>query len=606
MSDTLRNTILRFAIIIIALGIGFLAVIGQIIHLQVGEKERWEKIAATQKRLVTKIEPNRGNILDADGRLLASSLPQYYVKMDTRVEALHLGGDTLLMHYVDSIAEGLSRIVGDESAQTYRNRILTAARSNHGKGKEIRVVKKRINYTQMKQIKALPLIKRGYYKSGFSFDEQHKRIKPFGSLASRSLGSIYAEGGYGNSGLEKQFESYLHGEEGRAMYQKVAGHWEYVPVQEAENGSDIITTLDANLLDITEAALRERLEGTQADWGCCILMEVKTGEIKAICNLDSDPDGKYYEKMNHAVTRVEPGSTFKTISLMAMLDDGKIDIDDTIRVSRQPWVYINSKHTDSHPKDTIYTVRSALAVSSNIAFAKMVTQGYEGKAEKFVNKLEKMGVTQGFAFEIPGANNPRIEIPKDKVTLSKMAYGYSVELSPLQILTFYNGIANGGKMIRPILVKRIEKDGDIIEEFKTETLKQSLCSSSTLKDVQSALHDVVWDDNLGTASVLKWGGKVIRKKAQSERVHIAGKTGTAQLIQNGHYQSGKHRMTFVGYFPEEAPEYTCICMINHPHNYGAYDAGMDCGKVVRVIAEKVMSYTGVKEWKKDNLVWVKK
>jgi len=601
MSEQLKNTIIRFAFVFFAITAGFVGVIAKILYIQVAEQEKWDAIAQKQVKRVCAIQPIRGNIYDNDGRLLASSTPQYYIWMDTRVEALHLGGDTLFNRYIGAISEGLSDIIGDYSTEEYRSRIVQAKRAK----RDFRITKTRINYLQKKQIQQLPLICRGIYKSGVHFEPINIRTKPYGTLGSRTVGSIYAADGTGNSGLEKRFEEFLHGKEGRAVRKKVAGRWTQIPTKNAVNGCDIVTTLDANLMDIVESSLRERLIATQADWGCCILMETKTGKIKAISNLDSDPDGNYYEKENHAVKRVEPGSTFKTISLMAVLDDGKMEIDDTIRVYRNGWKYFDSNHTDSHPKDTTYNLRSALAVSSNIAFAKMVTSSYEKKAEKFVSKLEKMGLTAGFDTEIPGTEKPRIDIPKDRVTLSKMAYGYSVELSPMQILAFYNGIANDGKMIRPYLVERVEREGETIEKYGTETLKSSLCKSSTLHQVQEALHDVVWDNDLGTASVLKWQSHIVRRKAQSDRVHIAGKTGTAQLLVKGRYQGQQHRITFVGYFPEENPQYTCICMINHPRNHPYYDAGGDCGSVVRTIAEKTIAYTGVWEWHNGEYTWKK-
>ena len=316
-------------------------------------------------------------------------------------------------------------------------------------------------------------------------------------------------------------------------------------------------------------------------------------------------DGRYLEKENHAVKRVEPGSTFKTLSLTAVLDDNKMDLYDTIQVSSRPWEYYSVSHTDAHKKDTVYTLRSALAVSSNIAFAKMVTRSYEQKAERFVAKLRSMGVCDSIKIEIPGVETPRINVPNDRVTLSKMAYGYSVEVSPLQLVTFYNAIANDGRMVKPMIVKRIERNGEVVERFKTETMHSHICSETALKEVRLALHDVVWDNHLGTASVRQWGGKIIDYKAQSDLVHIAGKTGTAQLLINGQYTAGRHRITFIGYFPEENPEYTCICMINHPHNYHMYDAGYDCGRVVREIAENTMAYAGVYELKDGQKIWTK-
>jgi len=594
MSDRLQNIVLRFAAIFLLIVAGFIAVLAKIIYTQTSpeEKAKWSKIADKQVVTNQPIQPTRGDILDANGNLLATSMPEYAVYMDTRVEALHLGGDTLFYRYVDSIAEGLSRIIGDKSPQEYRQRMIKAFKGRTTRERDARLCRRRVNYMQKKEIEQLPLVRRGYYKSGIHLEVQHVRKKPFGRLGSRTIGSIYAATGTGNAGLEKSFEKYLHGTEGVSTRQRVAGHWQNVPVKEAKDGYDIVTTIDVNLLDICEQAMMARLERTQADWGCCILMETETGEIKAICNLDRTEEGNYTEKFNHAVTRVEPGSTFKTISLMAALDDGKIEIDDTLRVYKNGWDYGVAHHTDSHPKDTIYTVRSALAVSSNIAFAKIITESYDKKAGKFVDKLKRMGITDSVYSEIPGAQNPRIQVPKDGVTLSKMAYGYSVELSPMQILTFYNSIANNGRMVRPFIVKEIRNNGRTLRTFKTETLQSSICRRSTLREVKDALHDVVWDNDLGTASVLKWQGRIVLHKAQSDLVHIAGKTGTAQLVRHGHYQKNMHRMTFVGYFPEEAPMYTCICMMEYPKNRGAYDAGLDCGTVVRQIAEKTIAYAG--------------
>ncbi len=610
MPDPRRNAILRFAIVFGLLLLGFVAVIGHIIKVQVFERDYWMQMATTQQPNAKVINPQRGNILDKDGRLLVSSVPEYYVYMDTRVPALHMNNDSLFNLYIDSICIGMSRIVKDKSASEYKSLITNSFRKRNGKdrngrprenGSYVRLCTKRVSYIQKREIQQLPLFRKGYYQSGLSLEEYPQRKKPFGSLASRTLGTIITTTGKGNTGLEKTFENDLHGIDGLAEKERVGGQWVDVTIVDAVNGYDLVTTLDANLLDITETALRGCLERTRADWGCCILMETQSGKIRAICNLDRDSEGGYSEKANHAVTRVEPGSTFKTIAMMAALDDGKVNITDTFEVYREGWKYHDALHRDAHPHDTIYTVRSALAVSSNIAFAKMILKSYDGKAAKFVDKLQRMGLKDSVYCEIPGAQNARIDVPDDAVTLSRMAYGYSVELTPMQILTFYNGIANDGKMIRPYLVERVVDGEKVIRRYDTETLKSSMCRQSTLEDVRAALHDVVWDNHLGTASVLPWGAP----KAQSKLVPIAGKTGTAQLFRNGRYQPREHRMTFVGYFPEDNPQYTCICMVEHPKNYGAYDAGMDCGIVVRQIAEKTIVYSGHYVIKGDSLVYEK-
>ena len=589
MSDEQKNIILRFAVIFLLIAAGFIAVVIKIFYIQVVEKDDWLKIAERQEPVLRPVPATRGNILDCNGALLASSMPQYMLYMDTRVPALHDKNGKLFKEHIDTLAATLYHVVGEESAAEYK-RIITQG-YNRGDGR-LKLSKSRINYLQKRQLDELPLLKMGKYKSGILFEEQPERIKPFGRSASRTIGNIYRDKGYGNSGLEMAFEQELRGEEGLSARQRIGGRMEHVTIREAKDGYDIRTTIDANLQDIVEHSLLVPLEKFNAEWGCCILMEVETGEIKAIANLDRGNDGQYYELQNHAVNRVEPGSTFKPIALMVALDDGKIDIDDTIRIHKNGWEYMRLKHRDAHPMDTVLSVRSGLAVSSNIMMAKIITHAYEGSAKKFVNRIRRIGLMDSVYCEIPGAQRVRIDVPKDTVTLSKMSYGYSVELSPMQLAMFYNAIANDGRMMRPMLVKGIEENGEVVEAFHPEVVKSSICSSSTLEDMRSALHDVVWDNDLGTASVRKWNGHIVGKKAQSDIVSIAGKTGTAQLFIDGRYQSRRHRITFVGYFPEDNPRYTCICMINDPQQYPLYDAGFDCGGVVRRIAERTMAYTG--------------
>lgn len=591
MLDEQKNTVWRFAIIFILISLGFLAVLGKIIYIQTVERSEWMKVAEKQVPTHRPIKATRGNILDCNGQLLASSMPQYYIYMDTRADALVINNSQLLKEHLDSLCHDLTSIIGDYTTEEYRQRIVQGQKQGN---RRLKLSKGRINYLQRRALEQNSLIRLGKYKSGVFFEDQHRRIKPYGLLASRTIGSINGEEGIGTAGLEKAFDKELHGVDGISSLQRIGGRNESVTIEEAQDGMDIITTIDANLQDITENALLTKLKEKNAQWGCCILMETHTGYIRAIANLDRGSDGEYYESLNHAVQRVEPGSTFKTISLVAAMDDGKIEIDDTISVTKKPWVYMRkSKHTDAHPMDTILDVRSALAVSSNIALAKMITSSYEGSARKFVRKIERMGLCDSIYCEIPGAEQARIDIPKDTVTLSKMSYGYSVEMSPMHIAMFYNAIANNGKMMRPMLVSAIQKEGEIVKRFKPTTLNSSICSRSTLREIQGALHDVVWDEHLGTASKRPWSNK-----AQSNLVALAGKTGTAQLYIPGKgYSNRKHRITFVGYFPEANPEYTCICMIENPQY--PYDAGMDCGSTVRVIAEKTMAHCGYYVWEDD-------
>ena len=603
MSENIRNTILRFAMVFVAILLGFLVVWCRIIKIQTVERAEWMKKVANRENNEKPLAAIRGNIYDSEGRLLASSVPQYHVYMDGRVEALHQNNGELMFAYVDSMAMGLSRIVGDQTPAEYRASMMNAYRGSNGKGSIVKLSSARISYTQYKEIKKLPLISRGVYKSGVYFENLNLRVKPFNSLSSRTIGTLAVKDGQAKTGIEKRFDSYLRGKDGVKSRERVAGTWQYVAKVDAVNGADVYTTLDANLIDICENPLRSKLEALQADWGCVVLMEVKTGEIKAMCNLTRAGDGEYYELANHAVTRMEPGSTFKTIALMAALDDGKISMSDSIQVDSLGWDYYGSKHIDAHPRNTTYNIRQALAVSSNIALAKIVTKGYDGSSKKFVRKLKNMGLCDSVDYIIPGAQQALIQAPEnDTVTISKMAYGYSVELSPLQMLMFYNGIANNGKMITPILVKQICKEDKVIKRFESKVICNHLCDNGTLRNIKDCLHDVVWDNELGTASVNPWG----MRKAQSKIVSIAGKTGTAQVFENGRYSSKKHRMSFVGYFPEDKPQYSCICVIHGARNYGYYDAGMDCGNVVRNIAEKTMAYTNEYVIEDGKLVFVQK
>ena len=402
MIDEQRNTVWRFAIIFAVILCGFLAVMGKIIYVQTVERDEWLKVAEKQVPTRKPIQATRGNILDCNGQFLASSMPQYYMYMDASVPALHDNNGHLFTTYIDTLARDLSIIVPEHTQAEYEARITRAyVRSD----KRLRVCDHRINYLQRRELERNPLLKKGKYKSGVFFEDQYRRIKPFGILASRTIGGIYGDGGGGNSGLEKRFDKELRGIDGMSSIQRIGGRNESVTEIEAQDGLDVVTTIDANLQDIVENVLMAKTVERHAKWGCTILMETQTGYIRAIANLDRDPQSEdYFEAQNHAVQRVEPGSTFKTIALVAALDDGKIGIDDTVSISRQPWQYFSVKHTDAHPMDTLLTVRSALAVSSNIALAKLITRSYEGSAKKFVRRIERMGLMDSVYCEIPGAD----------------------------------------------------------------------------------------------------------------------------------------------------------------------------------------------------------
>lgn len=585
MNDKQKKTVIRFAVIFALITAGFVAVMAKIAITQLVEREDLMKIASKQKSKDYTIEANRGNIYDCQGRLLAGSAPTYRIYMDTRIQALHEKKGKLFNTYIDSVSTALADYFGDRTVAEYKRYIQHGYNTGNGR---LKLYPRRLTYTEMKAVRAMPLFNQGKLKSGLIVESNYQRIKPFGSLASRSIGGILGNNGRGVSGLEKTFDDVLRGEEGEIGTHTIEGHTVSQVNREAVDGYDIVTTIDANLQDIVESNLRQTLTRLNADWGCCILMETHSGEVRAISNLGRTEDGRYMEDKNYAVTRVEPGSTFKTYALMAALDDGKVSLDDTLSTNGGVWYYSDPKRpiSDAHRYNHNITVKQALAASSNVALAKIVTRAYEKKAQRFVSKLDKMGVRDSIPFEIPGTNLPFIEAPKDGETLARMAFGYYVELPPVYTLMFYNAIANNGKMIRPFLVKEVQSNGQTIRRYSTSTVASSVCKSSTLRDIRRCLEAVVWDNEYGTASVNPWGGR----KAQSDIVHIAGKTGTARVLENGKYLSNFHRIAFCGYFPMDNPQFTCICVIQKPRN--PYDAGMDCGGTVRRIAEKTMAYSG--------------
>ena len=577
-----QNLLIRYVVICAIAFVALTAVIGKIIYIQTKERDRWMEEAAKQKRTDVEVAPNRGNIYAADGRLMASSFPTYTLYIDPGTEWYMQDTNKNFNKYIDTIAYTFSHIIGDSSAAAYKRHITAA----HDRGtRRLKVSKTAVSYCQKKKISESEPFCFGRNKGGLTFNEHKKRKQPFGSLARRTLGNVNTSSdpktsileGEGNSGLELYYNDLLKGTPGRSIRQRVATKDEYEIIEPAVDGCDIHTTLDIDLLDITEYALRKQLEYSEASWGCAVLMETSTGNIRAISNLKRNEHGKYYESVNYAAQAFEPGSTFKTFSLMAALDDNLIELTDSIKTGDGTWIYKDPKNPihDAHPSGTV-TAKQALTVSSNVALAKIITSGYKEDTKKYVAKLERMGLKEPITIAIPGAHNVNISVPEDKESLAHMAFGYSVTIPPIYTLAYYNAIANGGVLVEPKLVNEIRQNGKVIEEFPTHVLKNSICKSSTLSEIRECLESVVWDKG-GTA-----------RAAQSDTVRIAGKTGTARVVENGKYIDA-HRVTFCGFFPYDNPQYTCICVIERPKRGGA---GSLCGKAVRDIAEHTMAIKG--------------
>lgn len=586
MVDKRKNIVVRFGIVYITILLLFLLVVYKIVEIQFFEREEWMKLAERQKRTDITVKPKRGNIYAYDGRLLASSIPTYYVYMDMRVPALQQNDGELFYSHLDELSVALSQFFGERTPDAYKRMLLTGYRERRG---ELLLHPRRISYSQLKDLRTLPLFKLGRNRSGLFEREFVRRVKPFGSLASRTIGDVYAdEVKGGRSGLEGSFNDQLVGVPGVSTRQKMAN--KYIETIEVEpvDGLDIYSTIDIDLQDIAEKALRDTIGALGARSGLVVLMEVKTGEIKAMVNLDRDEQtGTYFEGANHALTAMtEPGSTFKIASLMAVLDEGKVKLTDRVETGNgkmQISTRIMRDHNHERGGYGVLTVDEVIHVSSNVGISKLVMETFGSRPEKFIEKLYDFRLNDSLPIQMKGVAKPWIKHPiKNKkdwyaTSLAWISIGYETKIPPIYTLTFFNAIANGGKMVKPLFVKEIRRNDQVVESFQTEVLKSSLCKATTLRDVQQSLLGVVEGD------------KATAKNVKSNIVSIAGKTGTAQISQGSlGYRTGqtRHNVSFCGYFPAEDPVYSCIVVITAPE--GLPSGGRMAGAIFKKVAERTM------------------
>ncbi|MDD4922994.1 MAG: penicillin-binding transpeptidase domain-containing protein, partial [Bacteroidales bacterium] len=450
------------------------------------------------------------------------------------------------------------------------------------------ISKRKVSHTELKEVRKFPLFGKGRYQSGLYEKKYLQRQKPFGSLASRTIGDIYGDFNKGGkNGLELRYDSLLRGQPGVCVRQKVAGKYMGVNERDPVDGIDLVTTLDIHLQDIAETALGRELRRVNAASGTVVLMEVETGEIRAISNLGLTPSGDYYETQNYAVSdQSEPGSTFKTFSMIVALEDKKVHPDDSVDAGNGIKMMYGSRMTDHNANHGGYhTITAAKSIwfSSNIGVSSLIDKYYHSQPCKFVDGLYRMGLNKPMDLEIPGSARPFIPYPVGtkrywaKTDLPWMSIGYVTQIPPIYTLAFYNAIANNGKLIRPFFVKAFSRNGEVVEEFKTTTLNEKICSDTTLTMIKLMLDSVVGH---GTGS-----------GARSKMVAIAGKTGTAQLSKgsSGYQQGGKtHQVSFCGYFPADKPKYSCIVVIREPKGE-IPSGGKQAGGVFREVAERIFS-----------------
>ncbi len=549
------------------------------------EREYWTQVSSRLKKDSVEISPVRGNILSCDGRLMASSLPEFKLFMDFKA-----GGekkDSLWKVKVDSICEGLHEIFPEKSAAEFKAHL----EEGHKKmSQNWPIWHKRVPYDIYSQVKKLPVFNLSKFKGGFHIVEFNARQRPFGSLARRTIGDMFGAKDTARCGLELSYDSILRGKKGLLKRRKVMNKYLSITEMEAIDGADIVTTIDVGMQDLAERAVIDELREINGNVGVAIIMEVQTGDIKAIVNMTKCSDGEYREVKNNAVADLlEPGSVFKTASLMVALDDGVVDTTYMVETGSGIWDMYGAKMRDHNWHKGGYQTISlprTLEVSSNIGVSRIIDRFYGKNPEKFVEGINRLGLSANLNLPLVGATAPRIRMPKknsrgqyinwSKTALPWMSIGYETQIPPISTLTFYNAIANNGKMVRPRFVQRIVKDGEVIQEFPTEVIKEKICKEKTLREMQTILEHVV-SQGLG-------------KKAGSPSFKVAGKTGTAQVSKGaGGYKTGmtNYLLSFAGYFPADAPRYSCIVCIQKS-GLPASGGGMS-GLVFHNIAEGIMA-----------------
>jgi cell division protein FtsI (penicillin-binding protein 3) len=579
MSVVKKDILWRVAIVYLFM-VGFgIAIFSRVIYLQFVEKEKWSVSSVAAPIREVPIYSTRGDIYSADGRVLALSVPYYEIRMDFTVDALT---SNVFYGEVDQLSRKLSAIFGDKSAERYK-RDLIQARKNR---RQYYLVKDDVSYDQMLKAKEFPIFKMGRYKGGVRFIQDAKRIRPNGYLAARTIGSTTKSELGNRVGIEGSFDEVLTGRQGLMLQKLMAGDM-YVPLSdgnliEPKDGKDIITTIDLNIQDVAEKALLKQLKAHGARNGTAVLMEVKTGEIKAIANLQRDESGRYWESYNFAVGEsTVPGSTFKLVSLMLAMEDGYVDIDDIIDTGNGQTSYYGVKLVDSNDEQFgKITVQQVFEKSSNVGVSKIIFDNYKSNPQKFINGVYDLGLNKVLGLDIHGEGTPDIKYPGTNgwsgISLPWMSIGYEMALTPMQILTLYNAVANDGVMVKPRLVNEVRFHGSLVESFSPEIINSSICSRSTLKKLQKMCLGVVEN---GTARNLK-----------NENFKIAGKTGTAQIPDKKTRYKEKSRITyqasFVGYFPADNPRYSCIVVVNAPSRY-VYYGNLVAGPVFKEIANKV-------------------
>ena len=589
----------RYMIIAVVLTIIGIAIIGKAFYIMTAKKQYWTEVANRLKRDSVSVKPTRGNILSCDGQLMATSIPEYKIFMDFQAAAF-VDGDSLWLDKVDSVCDGLSKIFPSITAHEFKVWLETGKRKVNKNGsigaRHWPIWTKRIDYNTYTEVSQLPFFNMPKYKSGFHTEEFNARRRPFGSLALRTVGGMFGAKDSAYYGLELSYDSLLRGTPGITGRRKILNKYMNIPVTLPVDGCDIVTTIDVNMQDLAERSLLDMLKSPQVngEMGVAILMEVATGDVKAIVNMirtqDEQGNTRYVEAVNSAISyRCEPGSVFKVASFLVALDDEVVDTSYVIHTGCGVEMMHGRPMKDHNWRRGGYgdiNMARALEVSSNIGVSHIIDKYYGKEPERYVKGLYRIGIHEDLKLPLVGYLPPRIRMPEknkrgqylnwSKTALPWMSIGYETQIAPINTVTFYNAIANNGKMMRPRFIKKVMKNGETIAEYPPQVIKERIAKPKALKTMQTILEHVV-SQGLG-------------RKAGSPLFKVAGKTGTAQVAdQFGGYHSGitRYWLSFAGYFPANDPKYSCIVCIKKS-GLPASGGGMS-GVVFHHIAEGVMA-----------------
>ena len=586
--ERVRTSYMRYFLIGLVLSVLSVAVFLKTTWTATVDAAAWKGLNAHMHKGNQPSLPRRGNIYSDENTLLAISVPRYETRIDFRAAGFDAD---LFAHNVDSLAYRLSGYFKDKSAAAYRAHLM---RGYERKSRSWRVVDKEVSHMELLAMQQMPYLSVGNKnKTGFTTTRYIRRVMPYGNLAQRTIGSLKRDADslgitHGSSGLELAFDKVLCGEPGLDRFIFVPKRWVPDPIRLPKNGMDVYTTLNVDIQDITERALRKALTEVDADWGCAVVMEVKTGAIRAMANLDRVGEGSYVERTNHALAdQLEPGSTFKGITMLASLDQGRIHPGDTVdvgnglyRVGRGLVIKDHNAHKGGYGR---ISYAQAIEFSSNIGAAMAVRNTFGNESPKnnraFFDALNKMNIFDQIDLEIPGTTKPHINTNPEgwrPGAMTWISFGYQVQMPPIYTLRFYNAVANGGRMMEPYLVTSVHNDDEVAYENGPKVKNKQIACDRAIKELREMLRGVVTN---GTG-----------KAMNSPFVQIAGKTGTAKISGAGGYDAGYgHNVTFCGYFPADDPLYSCIVVVSRPR--GVYPSGSIPGKVLREVAEQTVATT---------------